>query len=72
MIFVYRLSNHVNFPVNLDNPCQFLSFNQISDTLDSNYTGMPLNVQVIGKPWQEETVIYAMKQLHYALNGEKL
>ena len=26
MIFVYRLSNHVNVSVNLDNPCQFLSF----------------------------------------------
>ena len=29
--------------------------------------GLPLNVQVIGKPWQEETVLAAMSQLQNAI-----
>ena len=31
-------------------------------------TKMPLNIQIIGRPWQEETVILAMKKLEFALN----
>ena len=30
--------------------------------------GMPLNVQIIGRPWHEEEVLVAMKQLQTALN----
>ena len=30
--------------------------------------GMPLNVQIIGRPWHEEEVFVAMKQLKAALN----
>ena len=33
--------------------------------------GLPLNVQVIGKPWQEEIVIEAMSQLQTALKLEQ-
>ena len=28
--------------------------------------GLPLNVQVIGKPWQEEMVLYVMSELERA------
>ena len=31
--------------------------------------GMPLNVQIIGRPWHEEEVLVAMKQLQAALNS---
>ena len=31
--------------------------------------GMPLNVQVVGKPWQEETVLAAMIQLQKAISS---
>ena len=31
--------------------------------------GIPLNVQIVGKPWQEETVIEAMTQLQSALKS---
>ena len=31
--------------------------------------GMPLNVQIIGRPWHEEEVLVAMKQLQTALNS---
>lgn len=34
----------------------------------SGAENMPLNVQVIGRPWQEETVIAAMKSLDEALH----
>ena len=30
---------------------------------------MPLNVQIIGRPWHEEEVLVAMKQLQTALNS---
>lgn len=30
--------------------------------------GMPIGIQVIGRPWQEETVIAAMKQIQLAIN----
>ncbi len=29
----------------------------------SNTVGLPLNVQVIGRPWQEELVLHVMKLL---------
>ena len=34
--------------------------------------GMPLNVQVVGKPWQEETVLTAMCQLQNALLSHEM
>ena len=30
--------------------------------------GLPLNVQVIGKPWHEETVLHVMKELENLTN----
>ena len=33
--------------------------------------GMPLNVQVIGKPWEEESVLRIMKELEESANFEK-
>lgn len=33
---------------------------------------MPIGLQVIGRPWQEESVIEAMKQIQLALNKHAL
>ena len=35
-------------------------------------TGLPLNVQVIGKPWHEEMVLFIMKELEELANYSQL
>ena len=30
--------------------------------------GLPLNVQVIGRPWQEELILHAMKEVDLAMD----
>lgn len=35
-----------------------------------NTVGLPLNVQVIGRPWQEELVLHVMKLLENSVNFE--
>ena len=47
-----------NYPRNED----FL-FDLVYQGASQNTVGLPLNVQVVGRPWQEELVLRVMKML---------
>ena len=40
----------------------------IKDGGSSGTVGLPLNVQVIGRPWQEEMVLHVMQRLEHLAN----
>lgn len=38
-------------------------FKLVAEGSSANTVGLPLNVQVVGRPWQEELVLHVMKML---------
>ena len=44
-------------------PSEDLLFKLVHDGAGANTVGLPLNVQVVGRPWQEELVLHVMKLL---------
>ena len=47
-----------NYPRNKD-----ILFQLVYEGAKQNTIGLPLNVQIIGRPWQEELVLHVMKLL---------
>lgn len=45
-----------------------LLFNLVYQGASANTVGLPLNVQVVGRPWQEELVLHVMKLLQDHVN----
>ena len=52
-----------SYPANED-----LLFKLVYQGACENTVGLPLNVQVVGRPWQEELVLHVMKLLQDNVN----
>ena len=49
-------------------PSEDILFKLIREGASANTVGLPLNVQVVGRPWQEELVLHVMKLLQDNVN----
>jgi len=49
-------------------PSEDILFKLVREGASANTVGLPLNVQVIGRPWQEELVLHVMKLLQDNVN----